>query len=115
MFGRLDLRQQQRRLLKVVERGRQRPNLFLSNFKNISASTIVGGTMLHHNPTEVGRAVVQDQIEGLSSHFIASIRNRTVVIEEYKLDARKLENGKGININFILKMRVSNNERMLKR
>src|SRR5487761_1654838 len=89
--------------------------VFLSNFKNISASTIVEGTLLHHNPTEVERAVVQDQIEGLSSHFIASIRNCTVVIEEYKLDARKLENGKRININFILKMRVSNNERMLKR
>src|SRR5579875_993867 len=82
---------------------------------NTTASIIMGTTPLDHNSSVTGGRVVQDRIEGLSSHFIASIRNRTVIVEEYKFEARKLVNAEGIDINFILKVRVIKNGRMPKR
>ncbi|MDH2902067.1 MAG: GtrA family protein [archaeon] len=92
------------------------PEFVTANFKNNSASAIMGTTPLDHNSLVTGEGrIVQDKIKSLSNHFIASIRNRTVIVEEYKFEARKLESAEGIDINFILKMRVSNNERMLKR
>ncbi len=81
---------------------------FVFTEANTSTSTMDVATRLIHNSAERKGRVVQDQIERLSNHFIASIRNRIVVVEEYKLEARKLENVEGIDINFILKMRVSN-------
>jgi len=82
---------------------------------NTSASIIMGTTLLDHNSSVTGGRVVQDRIESLSSHFIASIRNRNVIVEEYKFEARKPVNAEGIDINFILKVRVINNGGMPKR
>lgn len=91
------------------------PEFVSANFKNNSASTIMGATPLDHNSSVTGGSVVQDRIERLSNHFIASIWSRTVIVEEYKFEARKLANAEGIDINFILKLQVINNGRMPKR
>jgi putative flippase GtrA len=79
-----------------------------SNFKDNSASTLVETTQFYHKRPAIGeKLILHDQIGDLSYHFISSIKNHTVAVEEYKLVARKVENGEGIYIDFVLKMRIS--------